>query len=132
MAIHDNALTVDVDLDGAAALGIIGEDQAQALRRYMAERSGMSAPSTEKFQLMSGFADVMRAIAVAFVLGGLPVIVSLNMDRRAEQSAPLTEVILPYAGSAALLIVAAALALWFLWRQGPSIAFSLRRPPAHC
>lgn len=114
---------VEIDLDGAAEAGIIGEDQAIALRRYMAAQAGVSAPSLEKFQLTSGLADVTRAIGVALMLGLLPFIIMTDIDRRPNQGDPLTNVILPYLGATSLLLATVGLTLFFVRRQRARIVF---------
>lgn len=61
-------MRTEVDLDAAAAAGLIGEDQAIALRTFQAERDGISAASSEKFQLFGGYADLVIGIGTAMVL----------------------------------------------------------------
>lgn len=58
----------EIDLDAAAAKGLIGEDQAIALRNFAAEQAAMPLASQEKFQLASSLADVTRAIGFALIL----------------------------------------------------------------
>jgi hypothetical protein len=57
------------DLDAAVAAGIIGEDQAIALRNFEAERSEEPAASEERFGLIGGFADIMAAVGLVLVAG---------------------------------------------------------------
>lgn len=54
----------DVDLEAAVAAGLIGEDQALALRNLDAQRSGISAASAERIEFASGVADVMTAVGL--------------------------------------------------------------------
>ncbi|WP_447753756.1 hypothetical protein [Sphingopyxis fribergensis] len=63
----------EVDLEAAAAKGLIGEDQAIALRNFMAEQAAAPLPTQEKFQLASSLADVTRAIGFALVLFCTPI-----------------------------------------------------------
>ncbi len=63
----------EVDLEAAAAKGIIGEDQVIALRNFMAQKSDAPLASQEKFQFVSSLADITRAIGIALVLIGVPV-----------------------------------------------------------
>lgn len=60
-------MRTEVDLDAAAQAGIIGEDQAIALRNFQAESDGYSAWSSEKFQLFGGYADLVIGIGAAMV-----------------------------------------------------------------
>lgn len=63
----------DVDLDAAVAAGLIGEDQALALRNHAARQSGISNASVERVELATGLADLMTAFGLAalgiFALG---------------------------------------------------------------
>lgn len=114
---------IEIDLDGAVDAGIIGEDQALNLRRHMAEKASLSAPSMEKFQLASGLADVTRAIGVALMLWLLPIIIMTNIDQRPNQGDPFTNVVPPYLGGTISLLVTVGVMLFFVWRQGSKIAF---------
>lgn len=61
-------MRTEIDLDAAAAAGIIGEDQAIALRNFQAQRDGMTGATSEKFQIFGGYADLVVAIGAAMVL----------------------------------------------------------------
>lgn len=63
-------MQTEIDLDEAVAAGIIGEDQAIALRNFQAERAGTSLAMAEKFLLFGGFADLMSAAGLALALVG--------------------------------------------------------------
>lgn len=63
----------EIDLDAAAAKGLIGEDQAIALRNFTAEQAAMPLASQEKFQLASSLADITRAIGFALILFCTPI-----------------------------------------------------------
>lgn len=58
----------EIDLDAAAAAGLIGEDQAIALRNFQAERDGMTGATSEKFQLFGGYADLVIGIGMAMIV----------------------------------------------------------------
>lgn len=62
------AMIDEIDLDAATAKGLIGEDQAIALRNFAAEQAAIPLASQEKFQLASSLADVTRAIGFALIL----------------------------------------------------------------
>lgn len=63
----------DVDLDAAVAAGLIGEDQALALRNLAARQSGISNATVERLEFATGLADLMTAVGlialVFFALG---------------------------------------------------------------
>lgn len=63
----------DVDLDAAVAAGLIGEDQALALRNLAARQSGISNASVERLEFATGLADLMTAVGLValgiFALG---------------------------------------------------------------
>jgi len=63
----------DVDLDAAVAGGLIGEDQALALRNLAARQSGVSNASVERLEFATGLADLMTAVGLValgiFALG---------------------------------------------------------------
>lgn len=63
----------EIDLDAATAKGLIGEDQAIALRNFAAEQAAIPLASQEKFQLASSLADVTRAIGFALILFCTPI-----------------------------------------------------------
>lgn len=63
----------EVDLEAAAAKGILGEDQVIALRNFMAQKSGTPMASQERFQFLSSLADITRAIGFVLVLVGVPI-----------------------------------------------------------
>jgi hypothetical protein len=61
-------MRTEIDLDAAAAAGLIGEDQAIALRNFQARRDGMPGASSEKFQLFGGYADLVIGIGMAMIV----------------------------------------------------------------
>lgn len=61
-------MKTEIDLDAAAAAGLIGEDQAIALRNFQAQRDGMTGATSEKFQIYGGYADLVIAVGAAMVL----------------------------------------------------------------
>ncbi len=70
-------MRVEIDLDAAAEAGVIGEDQAIALRNFQAEMDGATQATSEKFQLFGGYADLVIAIGAAMVslaVGGFMVV----------------------------------------------------------
>src|SRR5690242_13135143 len=52
------------DLDAAVKAGILGEDQATALRNLGARQAGASEATREGFEIFSGLADVMTALGI--------------------------------------------------------------------
>lgn len=66
-------MRTEIDLDSAAAAGIIGEDQAIALRNFQAQRDGISQASSEKFEIFGGYSDVVAGIGMALILGAVSV-----------------------------------------------------------
>lgn len=66
-------MQTEIDFEAAVAAGIIGEDQAIALRNFEAERLGMPSATAEKFLLFGGFHDLLNASALALVLVGLTI-----------------------------------------------------------
>ena len=67
---------MDVDLDAAAADGIISEDQVVALRNFQAQRTRQSLSMAEKFQIYGGLTDVVAAAGLALTLiasGAIPI-----------------------------------------------------------
>ncbi len=73
-------MRTEIDLDAAAAAGLIGEDQAIALRNFQAQRDGMTGATSEKFQLFGGYADLVIAIGMAMVLIAVAIFVSTIID----------------------------------------------------
>lgn len=70
-----------VDLDAAVAAGIIGEDQALALRNHEARQAGQSNASAEQLHLSGGLSDLMTAgglflvlLVAALVASGVPLL----------------------------------------------------------
>lgn len=61
------AMLTEIELDAAVEAGIIGEDQAIALRNFQAERVQAPAATLEKFQLFGGLADLMQAAGLALM-----------------------------------------------------------------
>lgn len=61
----------DVDLDAAVRAGVLGEDQAIALRNLAARQAGTPAPSREKFEIFSGLADIMTALAIVALMAAV-------------------------------------------------------------
>lgn len=59
----------EIDLDAASQAGIIGEDQAIALRNFQAAQDRIPHVSAEKFQLFGGFADLSGALGLALIQG---------------------------------------------------------------
>lgn len=57
-----------VDLDAAVAAGILGEDQAGALRNFEAERAGSPNATEESLHLVGGLSDLMTAGGMLLVL----------------------------------------------------------------
>ncbi|HEX9807692.1 MAG TPA: hypothetical protein VGA34_12445 [Alteraurantiacibacter sp.] len=66
-------MRTEIDLDAAAREGIIGEDQAIALRNFQAEQDGLPLASAEKFRIFGGYADLVIGIGTALVLGSITV-----------------------------------------------------------
>lgn len=64
-------MSKELDLDGAVAAGIIGEDQAIALRNFHAEQVGAPLADEEHFRLIGGLADIMAAGGLALALGAI-------------------------------------------------------------
>jgi hypothetical protein len=93
-------MRTDIDLDAAA--GVIGEDQAIALRNFQAERDGMSGATSEKFQLFGGYADLVIAIGMAMVLVAVAIFVG-SFARPNNLGGSITAII-PCAGTAAALV----------------------------
>lgn len=60
----------EFDLEGAVAAGIIGEDQAIALRNREALEAGTPRATQEKFALFGGLADCTIAIGASLLLFG--------------------------------------------------------------
>ena len=73
-------MRTEIDLDAAAAAGIIGEDQAIALRNFQAQRDGMSGATSEKFQIFGGYADLVIAIGAAMVLIAVAIAVGIMFE----------------------------------------------------
>lgn len=61
-------MRVWVDLDAAVAAGILGEDQAGALRNFEAERAGAPNATEESLHLVGGLSDLMTAGGMLLVL----------------------------------------------------------------
>lgn len=66
-------MQTEIDFDAAVAAGIIGEDQAIALRNFEAERLGQPSAKAEKFLFFGGLQDLLNASALALVLVGLTI-----------------------------------------------------------
>ena len=64
-------MQTEIDLDAAAAAGILNEHQALMLRNFEAERAGQSAANSEKFQFYGGLTDIMSAAGLGFALWGV-------------------------------------------------------------
>lgn len=64
-------MRTEIDLDAAAAAGLIAEDQAIALRNFQAKQDGMPTPSSEKFQLFGGYADLVIGVGAAMILAAV-------------------------------------------------------------
>jgi hypothetical protein len=79
----------EIDLDAAAEAGLIGEDQAIALRNFQAQRDGITGASSEKFQIFGGYADLVIAIGLAMVLIAVAILVSMAFDARSVPAALL-------------------------------------------
>ena len=112
---------LEVDLDGAAEAGIIGEDQANALRRYMAEQTQLQLPSSEKFQLVSGLADATRAIGLVLITWLLPIVAARGLDLRAIPRQPFDEVYFHFLLAGFLMMASAVLILRYIHRQGDNL-----------
>lgn len=57
-----------IDLDAAVAAGILGEDQAGALRNFEAEQAGTPNATEESLHLVGGLSDLMTAGGMLLVL----------------------------------------------------------------
>src|SRR5262249_41022204 len=72
---HREALMIDdADLDAATGAGIVTQQQADALRKFAAERAAQSAverADDERFRFLSGFNDVFFAVGIALFAAGL-------------------------------------------------------------
>ena len=66
----------DIDIEAAVAAGILGEDQALALRNHEARRSGVSAASAERIEIASGVADLMSAVGLIALMAALMYLVA--------------------------------------------------------
>lgn len=94
-------MRTEIDLDAAAAAGLIGEDQAIALRNFQARRDGLPGASSEKFQLFGGYADLVIGIGAAMIVlaGGM---VLTGIDRLDEVPGVLIGMLLCFVAAAAL------------------------------
>lgn len=61
-------MLTEIDLDAAAAKGIISEDQAITLRNFEAKRAASSLSMAEKFQIYGGLTDITMALGLAMAL----------------------------------------------------------------
>ncbi len=67
-----------IDLDAAARAGIIGEDQATALRNFQAKQDGLSSATSEKFVLFGGYTDLIAALGSGMVAYGILFLAFIN------------------------------------------------------
>lgn len=94
-------MRTEIDLDAAAAAGLIGEDQAIALRNFQARHDGLSGASSEKFQLFGGYADLVIGIGTAMILLAGSMVLS-GIDRLDEVPGVLIGMLLCFVAVAAL------------------------------
>ncbi|HVH49862.1 MAG TPA: hypothetical protein VM760_08310 [Sphingomicrobium sp.] len=65
----------EVDIDAAVRSGIIGEDQASALRNLTARQSGASAATMERFEVPTSLTDIMSAVGIALLgMASVPIL----------------------------------------------------------
>jgi hypothetical protein len=113
-------MRTEIDLDAAAEAGLIGEDQAIALRNFQATRDGMSGASSEKFQLFGGYADLVIGIGMAMIVlaGGL---LLTGLDNIDHFPAVLVGALLCFAAAAGLFALTERINL----RASPAMAMVL-------
>jgi hypothetical protein len=90
------------DLDAAVAAGVLPADSVRAFREHVARRRELPAADEEYVRLLGGFNDVFVVIACGLVLGAV---------------FGLARALLPWAGPAAVAVLAWALAEFFVRRR---------------
>ncbi|TAD83737.1 MAG: hypothetical protein EAY70_01820 [Sphingomonadales bacterium] len=113
-------MRTEIDLDAAAAAGLIGEDQAIALRNFQATRDGLSGATSEKFQLFGGYADLVIGIGMAMIVLAGGTVLS-GIDQLDEMPGIMVGMLLSYAAAAGLFAVTARINL----RASPAMAMVL-------
>lgn len=113
-------MRTEIDLDAAAEAGLIGEDQAIALRNFQAMRDGMTGASSEKFQLFGGYADLVIGIGMAMIV--VAGVLMLNgLDNIDEFPAVLVGALLCFSAAASLFALTERINL----RASPAMAMVL-------
>ncbi len=113
-------MRTEIDLDAAAAAGLIGEDQAVALRNFQATRDGMSGASSEKFQLFGGYADLVIGIGMAMIVIAGGVLIN-GIDQLEEFPGIMVALLLCFAAAAGLFALTKRINL----RASPAMAMVL-------
>lgn len=113
-------MRTEIDLDAAAAAGLIGEDQAIALRNFQATRDGMTGASSEKFQLFGGYADLVIGVGMAMVIVAGCLLIA-GLDNLEKFPAVMVGLTLCFAGAAALFALTERINL----RASPAMAMVL-------
>ena len=70
-------MRTEIDIDSAVRRGIIGEDQASALRNLTARQSGASGATMERFEVPTSLADIMAASGIAVLAMAVVALVAM-------------------------------------------------------